>query len=122
MYNILLHDRSIYVQQLLHVSSMSRRTFVLARAVRRAIVKLSYLYTRYTYIYIYIKHDISLDLYLYLSLSLYIYIYIYTRYIYTIVKLSFAVCVYTRSPLDDSGLFGPSPWKILATTYERNDF
>ena len=29
------------------------------------------------------------------------------------------VC-YTRSPLQDSRLFGPSPWKILATTYEKN--
>ena len=29
---------------------------------------------------------------------------------------------YTRSPLQDSRLFGPSPWKILATTYEKNDF
>ena len=27
----------------------------------------------------------------------------------------------TRSPLEDSRLFGPSPWKILATTYEQND-
>ena len=26
---------------------------------------------------------------------------------------------YTRSPLEDSGLFGPSPWKILATAYEK---
>ena len=26
---------------------------------------------------------------------------------------------YTRSPLQDSRLFGPSPWKILATTYEQ---
>ena len=26
---------------------------------------------------------------------------------------------YTRSPLEDSRLFGPSPWKILATTYEQ---
>ena len=24
---------------------------------------------------------------------------------------------YTRSPLEDSRLFGPSPWKFLATTY-----
>ena len=29
---------------------------------------------------------------------------------------------YTRSPLEDSRLFGPSPWKILATTCETNDF
>ena len=28
---------------------------------------------------------------------------------------------YTRSPLEDSRLFGPSPWKILATTYEQNE-
>ena len=26
---------------------------------------------------------------------------------------------YTRSPLEDSRLFGPSPWKVLATTYEQ---
>ena len=26
---------------------------------------------------------------------------------------------YTRSPLEDSRLFGPGPWKILATTYEK---
>ena len=25
---------------------------------------------------------------------------------------------YTRSPLEDSRLFGPSPWKVLATAYE----
>ena len=29
---------------------------------------------------------------------------------------------YTRSPLEDSPLFGPSPWKILATTYEKKDY
>ena len=29
---------------------------------------------------------------------------------------------YTRSPLEDSCLFGPSPWKILATTYEQMNF
>ena len=29
---------------------------------------------------------------------------------------------YTRSPLQDSRLFGPRPWKILATTYETNGF
>ena len=28
-------------------------------------------------------------------------------------------CGYTRSPLEDSRLFGPSPWKILAATYEQ---
>ena len=26
---------------------------------------------------------------------------------------------YTRSPLQDSRLLGPRPWKILATTYEQ---
>ena len=29
---------------------------------------------------------------------------------------------YTRSPLEDSRLFGPSPWKVLATTYEQSDY
>ena len=27
---------------------------------------------------------------------------------------------YTRSPLEDSHLFGPSPWKILAATNEED--
>ena len=26
---------------------------------------------------------------------------------------------YIRSPLQDSRLFGPSPWKVLAATYEQ---
>ena len=29
---------------------------------------------------------------------------------------------YTRSPLQDSRLFGPRPWKILAVTYEKQRF
>ena len=29
------------------------------------------------------------------------------------------VAGYTRSPLEDSRLFGPSPWKILAATNEK---
>ena len=29
---------------------------------------------------------------------------------------------YTRSPLEDSRLFGPSPWKVLAATYEKKDY
>ena len=29
---------------------------------------------------------------------------------------------YTRSPLQDSRLFEPSPWEILATTYEQQYF
>ena len=33
--------------------------------------------------------------------------------------LSTCRLAYTRSPLEDSRLFGPSPWKILATTYEQ---
>ena len=28
---------------------------------------------------------------------------------------------YTRSLWEDSRLFGPSPWKILAATYEQKD-
>ena len=33
-----------------------------------------------------------------------------------------ALTVYTRSPLEDSRLFGPSPWKIFAATYEQKDY
>ena len=33
-----------------------------------------------------------------------------------------ASSTYTRSPLEDSRLFGPSPWKILAATYEKKDY
>ena len=32
------------------------------------------------------------------------------------------IVLYTRSPLQDSRLFGPSPWKILAATYEKQRF
>ena len=35
---------------------------------------------------------------------------------------SLSALAYTQSPLEDSRLFGPSPWKILATTYEKKDF
>ena len=31
----------------------------------------------------------------------------------------FAASEYTRSPLEDSRLFGHSPWKILAATNEQ---
>ena len=31
-------------------------------------------------------------------------------------------CAYTRSPLQDSRLFGPSPWKILALIVLKNGF
>ena len=71
------------------------------------------------YIYIYI--------YVYIHV-LYIYIHIYTH-IQRSLKLAClrgevvaARSEYTRSPLEDSRLFGPSPWNILATTYEKNDF
>ena len=37
-------------------------------------------------------------------------------YSYTIMRL------YTQSPLQDSRLFGPRPWKVLAATYETNGF
>ena len=38
------------------------------------------------------------------------------------LKQTMTTNMYTRSPLEDSCLFGPSPWKILATTYETKDF
>ena len=73
--------------------------------------------------------SIYLSIYLSLSLSLYIYIYIY---IYTCgprralprlhgprAEGRLLTQWYTRSPLEDSRLFGPRPWKLLATTYEQ---
>ena len=69
---------------------------------------------------------------------IYIYIYIYTHIHYLCIAESddHRKCytpevvfpfvktkhTYTRSPLEDSRLFGPNPWKILGTTYEQNDF
>ena len=38
---------------------------------------------------------------------------------YTRAPLHTRRAPYTRSPLEDSRLFGPSPWKILATTYDK---
>ena len=34
--------------------------------------------------------------------------------------LYYSTLEYTRSPLEDSRLFGPSPWKILASTKENH--
>ena len=36
--------------------------------------------------------------------------------------LSPGAALNTRSPLEDSRLFGPSPSKVLAATYEQKDF
>ena len=33
---------------------------------------------------------------------------------------TFIGLVYTRSPLEDSRLFGPGPWKVLAATNEKD--
>ena len=39
-----------------------------------------------------------------------------------IMMMRIIMIQYTRSPLQDSRLFGPRPWKILAATYETNGF
>ena len=72
-------------------------------------------------------------MYMHIHIYIYIYIYIYIH-THTAVTLQtsrmdvagvraprrcFLEHRYTRSPLEDSRLFGPSPWKILATTYEQ---
>ena len=68
-------------------------------------------------------------IYIYIYQPMYIYIYIYTytlestfvyTNIYTYVHIH--IGVYTRSPSQEFRLFGPRPWKILATTYENNRF
>ena len=88
-----------------------------------------YIYT-YTYIYIYIEREI----YTYICTRLYIHIIAcITCTIRDVVPGSARPprqgpggpqrrIGYTRSLLEDSRLCGPSPWKILATTYENNDF
>ena len=63
----------------------------------------------YTYIYIYI----------YMCVYIYIYIYIIWRYDRRTPHAKRA-CSYTWFPLEDSRLFGPSPWKILAATIEQD--
>ena len=48
---------------------------------------------------------------------------LYDNTIITITIITIIVLLllyYTRSPLEDSRLFGPSPWKILAATNETN--
>ena len=64
----------------------------------------------YIYIYIYIH--------IYIYIYIHTYIPIYTIYTYTHIPI-YLYMHYTRSPLEDSRLFGPSPWKILATTYKE---
>ena len=91
-------------------------------------------------IYIYIYTYITCMLYVYnvihVCVYIYIYIYMYIANVYTelihcnsnLLTLSLnmisgdgvSLCgPYTRSPLQDSRLFGPRPWKILAATYEQ---
>ena len=84
-------------------------------------------YHIYIYIYIYIYTHIHIYIYIYMYICTYIYIYIYICCaVYRVVVCLFVLCLvevlrspdlkggYTRSPLQDSRLFGPSPWKILA--------
>ena len=61
-------------------------------------------------------------IYIYIYVCIYIYIYIYMHIVRRHWKSIRKQRVYTRSPLQDSRLFGPSPWKILATSYEQQDF
>ena len=54
-------------------------------------------------------------------MCIYIYIYLYIHTDSTNNDYANNDHDYTRSPLKDSRLFGPSPWKILAATYEHNN-
>ena len=74
-----------------------------------------------TYIYIYICIHT-----LYLYIYIYIYIYMYTH-ICTYTSLSLSIHIYThrcidKSLLEDSRLFGSSPWKILRHCLWTNGF
>ena len=37
-----------------------------------------------------------------------------------VIEFESTIEMYTWSPLEDFRLFGPSPWKIVAATYEKN--
>ena len=68
----------------------------------------------YIYVYIYIYTHI------YICVCIYIYIYIYVHGGRVKLCADYAQSpYYTRSPLEDPRLFGPSPWKILAAIYEQ---
>ena len=42
--------------------------------------------------------------------------------LYYTILYYYYINTYTRSPLQDSRLFGPRPWKVLAATYEQKDY
>ena len=47
------------------------------------------------------------------------YIYIYICILYVYIYIYIYMYIYTRSPSQDSRLFGRRPWKVLATAYEK---
>ena len=83
--------------------------------------------------YIHIMYIYNMCMYIYIYIYVYVYVYIY---IYMLPRggperagdndtgraAGIVHYLYTRSPLQDSRLFGPRPWKVLATTYKENDF
>ena len=90
-----------------------------------------YIYV-HMYIHIHIHHSYITyhNMHVYRHVCIYIYIYIHTYLldapggtrlhdVAVLPLLARDTNLYTRSPLEDSRLFGPSPWKILATTYEK---
>ena len=73
----------------------------------------------YVYIYIYIYKYTYTYTYTYIHIHIYIYIYIHIHiHIYIYIHIH----MYTRSPLEDSRHFGPSPWKILRHYLWTNGF
>ena len=52
--------------------------------------------------------------YVYVCMYMYMYIYIYIYISICICIYVLLIMIYTRSLLEDSRLFGPSPWKSLA--------
>ena len=72
-------------------------------------------------------------IYIYIYIHTYIHTCVYARHVWVPSQSrrspppptsppSSRPAMYTRSPLEDSRLFGPSPLKILATTCKTNDF
>ena len=70
-------------------------------------------------------HNIYIYIYIYISIYVLYYIVVYVYITIWDAQQSVRELAehpshsYSRSPLQDSRLFGPSPWKILATTYEQ---
>ena len=123
------HHKLVYLSLfIVMTSSMGRNTRDTAKFVNQftayyisiiititIITIISMFITHYSFVVLFDSIISIITRYCYLYCYHYVFIFI-IAYGLALPRLSLA---YSRSPLDDSRLFGPSPWKILATTYEQ---